>query len=389
MKQLLPKLKQLNSHLSFLRKSFTKRGFRHATTYINGLIALNRKTVKQISKACAEGEDESSLNRILTGSKFKQEALQERYISKVRHYSKGHKTSLIFDDTLVKREGRKVEETQYHKNHCKGEEFIRGHQFFTSMIYTPLIQLPLFPKLYSKNTDSKIQMALDLIDFVMERMPLDTVIMDSWYSDKKIIKKCITKGIRVVCAIKTNRLIAFEYGKWQQLSTFSKRMPKRALELYLIDEKEYKIATFKVKLNGIPFVKMIASKQKQGKKYLRVRYLISTKKSDTPSEIIRYYETRWVIETYHWDIKQHLGFAKLFLRKKEGIVRHAIFCSIAYVVLKLFMFLRGMDMTIGECITYVQDREMDDFLEEIVEVEEKEERMKLFCEVFKRKSAEV
>jgi len=389
MKQLLPQLKQVNTHLSFLRKSFTQRGFRHATIYINGLIALNRKTVRRISKACAEGEDESSLNRILTEAQFKQQELEERYLKKVSYYSRWQETSLIFDDTLVKREGKKVEETQSHKNHCKGEEFITGHQFFTSMIHTPLMQLPLFPKLYSKNTDSKIQMALDLIDFILERMSLDNVIMDSWYSDKKIIKKCITKGIRVVCAIKTNRRIAFEYGKWQELATFSKCMPKHTLEHFLIDEKEYKIAVFNVKLNGIPFVKMLASKEKQGKKYNKVRYLISTNRKDTPAEIIRYYEIRWVIETYHWDIKQHLGFAKLFLRKKEGIVRHAIFCTIAYAVLKLIMFLRGIDMTIGEYIAYIQNNEMDGFIQEIIEVEEKEERMKLFCEVFKRETGEV
>lgn len=386
MKQLLPRLKQLNTHLSFLRKSFTKRGFRHVIIYINGIITLNKKTVKQISNAYTEGEDESSLNRILSEARFKHENLEERYLKKIKYYTKGLEISLIFDDTLVKREGKKVEETQRHKNHCDGEEFITGHQFFTSMIYTPLLQLPLFPKLYSKNSDSKIQMALDLIDFVMEKMPLDNVIMDSWYSDKKIIKKCMTKGIRVVCAIKANRRIALKHGQWQNLSKFSKSITKKKLENYLIDEKSYRIADYEVKLNGIPFVKMLASKENKAKK---MRYFISTKRYDTPAEIIRYYETRWVIETYHRDMKQNLGFAKLFLRKKEGIVRHSIFCTIAYAVLKIYMFLRGMDMTIGECIAYIQNKEMDDFIQEIIEVEDKEERIALFREVFKRETAEV
>ena len=389
MKQLLPRLKQLNTHLSFLRKSFTKCGFRHATIYINGLITLNKKTVKQISRAYAEGEEESSLNRVLSEARFKQDILEKRYIKKIRYYTKGQEISLIFDDTLVKREGKKVEETQSHKNHSGGEEYITGHQFFTSIISTPMLQLPLFPKLYSKNTDSKIEMALDLIDLIIKSMPLDNVIMDSWYSDKKIIKKCMTRDIRVVCAIKTNRKIALEHGKWQKLAQFSKKIPKRDIEDYLIDEKQYKIATYEVKLNGVPFVKMLASKQREGKKYKKIRYFISTRLGDTTAEIIRYYETRWVIETYHWDMKQNLGFAKLFLRKKEGIVRHAIFCTIAYAVLKLFMLLTGMKMTIGECIVYVQNKEMDDFIQEIMEVEDKQERIELFRNVFKRETAEV
>lgn len=387
MKQLLPRLKQLNTHLSFLRKSFTKRGFRHATAYINSLITLNRKTVKRMSKALVEKHSESALKRLLSEARFRQEMLEERYLKKIKYYTKDQEMSLIFDDTLVKREGKKIEETQRHKNHCGGEEFITGHQFFTSVIYTPIVQLPLFPKLYSKNTDSKIEMALGLIDFVIERMPLNNVIFDSWYSDKKIIKKCMTKGVRVVCAIKTNRNIALELGKWQKLSTF--KIPNKSFEHYLIDENRYKLADHTVKLSGVPFVRMVTSLKKEKKRYKNKRHLISTKLEDTPAEIIRYYETRWVIETYHWDIKQHLGFGKLFLRKKEGIVRHSIFCTIAYAVLKLFMFLRGMNMTIGECISYIQNREMDGFIREIIEIEDKETRINLFEEVFIRETAEV
>lgn len=389
MKQLLPQLKQVNTHLSFLRKCFTKRGFRHAISYINGLIALNKKTVKQISKATIEEESESALKRLLTEARFKQEELEERYLKKIKYFTKGQEISLLFDDTLVKREGKKIEEAQRHKNHSGDDEFITGHQFFTSMIATPILQLPLLPKLYSKNTDSKIKMAQDIIGFVMERVILHNVIFDSWYSDKKIIKKCMTKGIRVVCIIKTNRKIELGHGQWQPLSSFSKSISRKEFELHLIDEREYKIVKHRVKLNGIPFITMITSKRKEGKKYKKAVHLISTNNRDTPAEIIRRYETRWVIETYHRDIKQNLGFAKLFLRKKEGIVRHSIFSTMAYAVLKMYMFLRGMDMTLGQCIAHIQGMEMDNFVQEIVEVENKEERIALFEEVFKRETAEV
>jgi len=390
MKQILPKLKQLNSHLSFLRKCFTKRGFRHVIRYINGLIALNKKTVKQISKASVDSVDQSLLNRILTEALFKQNELEERYVKKVAYFTKGYEISLLFDDTLVERNGKKVEEAQSHKDHTNND-FLTGHEFFTSMIYTSAIQLPLLPKLYSKNTDSKIEMALNLIDFISENMPLDNVIMDSWYSDKKIIKKCMTKGIRVVCGIKANRNISLKRGEWLYLGDFSKEIIDEELEIYFIDDREYKIANYAVKLNGTPKVRMLVSYEWNDKeeKYNNVFHLISTNTNDTVAQIIRRYTTRWFIETYHRDIKQNLGFAKLFLRKKEGIVRHAIFASIAYAALKIFMFLRGISMTIGECCAYIQDKEMDDFIREIIEIEDKKTRIKTFEEVFIRRSANV
>jgi len=387
MKQILPKLKEVNKHLSFAKTAFSKQGFRHFTQYVDGLIALNKKTIKQISKASLEENHHSAISRLLSSALFKQERLEERYLKKVAYYAKGQETSLIFDDTLVKREGKLVEGTQRHKNHSGNEDFITGHQFFTSIVSTALLQLPLFPRLYSKYTDSKIQMALDLIDYVAARMRIDTVLMDSWYSDRKILKRCMAQGIRVVTIIKTNRKISFETGIWQQLSTF--KIPDTGYTPYLIDEKEYLLAEFKVKLNRTPYVKMIVSKQKEKKEFKKAVHLISTEKKDTPAQIIRRYEQRWVIETYHWDIKQNLGFAKLFLRKKEGIVRHSIFVTIAYAVLKLFVFMRGINMTLGETIAEIQERTMDDFVLEIIEIEDKSERMNKFREVYLRESAKV
>ena len=46
-------------------------------------------------------------------------------------------------------------------------------------------------------------------------------------------------------------------------------------------------------------------------------------------------------------------------------------------------------MTIGECCAYVKDNEMDDFIKEIIEIEDRETRINMFEEVFIRKTAKV
>lgn len=390
MKQILPKLEEINKHLTFAKKAFTKNGFRHVVHYIDGLITLNKKTVKKISQASVDESHHSAINRVLTEAKFEQELLEERYLKKIEYFAKGLEISLIFDDTLAEHDGHCIEEAQSHYDHSSND-FIRGHQFFTSMIYTSMFQLPLFPKLYSKNTTSKIEMANDLIDYVLQFMPLYSVVFDSWYSDKKLIKKCITQKVKVVCAIKANRIFSMEKGKWKLLSDFLKTLSTRKMENFFIDEKKYKILSLVAKLNGIPHVKIIISKEwnEEKKRWGDFFNLISTDAQDTPVQIIRHYKIRWSIETYHFDIKQNLGFAKAFFRKKEGIVRHAIFSTIAYAILKLFMLCRGLVMTIGECCGYIQDKGMDDFIREIVEIENTSERINYFEKVFIRKSAKV
>lgn len=390
MKQILPKLEEINKHLTFAKKAFTKGGFRHFIVYIDGLVTLNKKTVKQISKASLEENHHSAINRVLTEAKFEQELLERKYLKKIVYLTKGQKVSLILDDTLAEHNGKKIEETQSHKDHSS-DSFITGHQFFTAILYTGIIQMPLFPKLYSKNTDSKIEMAKDTIDSICTYVNLFSVVFDSWYSDKKIIKKCMTRGIKIVCAIKTNRIISTENGKWESLSSFSIGIHLKSMQNHIIDDETYKVKSLVAKLNGIPHVKIVISREwnEQKKKWGKRFHLISTDAQDTAVQIIRHYRIRWCIETYHRDIKQNLGFAAAFFRKKEGIVRHAIFSTLAYAILKLFILCRGLKMTIGECCTCIQDNGMDNFIREIVEIEDISERMNYFEKVFIRKSAKV
>lgn len=390
MKQILPELKNIQKHLNFAKKAFTKRGFRHVTHYINGLITLNRKSIKRISQASIHEHHHSAINRLLVDARFEQELLEQRYLKKIKYLTKGHKITLMFDDTLVQREGKKIEEAQSHKDHCTNG-FVRGHQFFTAYLHTPLFQLPLFPKLFSKQSESKIQMASDLLDRLLLYLNLNTVLFDSWYSDHKLINKCTTKYVRVICGIKTNRQISLKKGNWQSLASFSHNTRRFELTHYYIDEIKYKIGAYRTKLHSIRPIKLLVSYEWNEKEnsWSDPFHLISTNTHDSVVKIIRHYRIRWFIETFHRDIKQNLGFAQVFVRKKEGIVRHAIYVTLAYVVLKLFMKSRGMDMTIGMCCSLIQNQGMDDFIREIIEIDDKETRLNYFEEVFIRKTAKI
>lgn len=388
MKQILPELKNLNKHLNFAKIGWSNGNFRHIQNYISGLIALNKKTIFQISLASKDEDHHSAIHRVLQYADFKQEVLEQRYLKKLKFLFKGKETFLIFDDTLYYREGKHIEESQYHQDHCSNKK-VRGHQFFTAMLSCGSLQLPLFPKLYSKSSETKIDMAYNLIDKLTNVMNINSVLCDSWYSDKKIMKLCRKRNTRLVCGIKTNRKIKFSSrGKYTMLSDFSKK--QEINDLYYIDEELYKIQEFQLHLNKFYNVKMLISNQhlKDGK-WSNNFHLISTINTDSIVEIIRIYQKRWVIETFHRDIKQNLGFGKCQMRKKKGIVCHAILVSLAYVCLKLFMFQKGLNLTIGECISYIQNSEMNNFIKEIVEIEDKTERIAVFEEVFIRKSAKV
>lgn len=380
----LNQIKDVIRNLSFSRKAFTKGGFRHASNYISGLIALSKKTVKKIANECPDEKHSSALNRILTEAKFEKESFEKRYLKKIRFLFGDSDIYLLLDDTLVERNGKFIEETQRHFDHSTNE-YIRGHQFFTAILYTPILQLPLFPELYSKNTDSKIEMANKLVTKLAQtKIRIHTVLFDSWYSDKNLIKACLKAKNQVICTIKTNRKVRlFKARNYLPLSLISKQTRVQKLHECKIGHKIYDTWSKEAYLNKLPLMRLVISHERiDGKLSDHTAHLISTNTKDTVEEILRTYKIRWRIETYHRDIKQNLGFAKAFFRKKEGIVRHAIFVAIAYAVLSLFMHTKGIIMTIGTCCEYLRDKAHNDLIAEIIAIEDKPTRLNRFEETF-------
>jgi SRSO17 transposase len=377
----LPKIKGVKNILNFAKKIFTKGSFRAVNNYVSGLIALGKKTVKKISQAAKINQ--SALNYTLTEAKFEQEELEKRYYKKINFMFKNYEIYLLIDDTLVERDGKKIEQAQKHFDHNE-EKYINGHQFFTAILWTPFLQLPIFPKLYSKETDSKIEMAKELIDKLDNNgIKLHTVLFDSWYSDKDLINKCKSINARVICTIKSNRNIFIgKSNKPRKISHINSRLISQKMHKYTVDNKDYLVWERHVRLPKIHRLKFIISHEMKDEKIRGKAQLISTNPSDTSEEIIRTYKIRWCIETYHRDIKQNLGFASAFFRRENGIVRHAIFVAIAYATLNLFMYRKGIQMTIGECCEYLRDKSSTSLVKEIVEIENKPERLERFGEVF-------
>jgi hypothetical protein len=388
---ILCKIKEVAKLLTFAKKAFTKGGFRHVVNYISGLIACVKKTVKKISESIVDEGHHSAIDRILNEAKFEKEILEKRYLRKIKHLFKNSEIYLLIDDTLVERNGKKIEETQKHFDHTTNS-FVNGHQFFTAILHTPFLELPLFPELYSKNTITKIEMAKNLVDKLESySIKIDTVLFDSWYSDEELINKCLSSGSRVICAIKTNRKIKFRCTrKWRSLSFITERINPTGYPVYKIGNKKYNIADYQVRLNHVKLVKLLVSHEyNEDKNSWNKIHLISTNPDDNPEEIVRAYKIRWRIETYHRDIKQNLGFAKTYLRKRESIVRYTMLATIAYAILRLYMYQNGFDQTIGECCNYLLDKSTKEVFAEIIEIENQSQRLEKFQEVFINKNRQL
>ncbi|MBI3309409.1 MAG: transposase [Candidatus Melainabacteria bacterium] len=392
MKQILPKLKEVSKYLSFLKNCFTKPQFSHATKYISGLIALNKKTIKNISSSSKEGKNQSNLNRFLTESEWDEKNVQDRYIKKINHQTRGKPVSLVIDDSISKKTGKHIEEAQYHKDHA-GKGYVFGHQIVTALIVCMGLLLPLFPKLYSKKTQSKIELAKQIIEYASSKIRISQVIIDSWYVCNDIIKLCLKKDLTLIGNIKSNRLIKFGENDWIKLGKYYRSISrkKKAFQTVVIDDATYKIHSIIVRLKKVGFVKIIISRQwmDDKKKWSRPFYIICTDVSKSDVCVLIEYTKRWSIETFHKDIKQCLGLEAYQMRLKKGITRHLILVTLSYAILKLMMFFKKVSWTIGECIKYIQDKEFDDLIIEVVCIDDRNERIRMAKEMLLNENAKV
>ena len=80
------------------------------------------------------------MDRTLRGAKFEREKLETKYLKKMEYYFKNSNPCLLIDDTLNKKEGKHIEETQKHFDHDIGG-YILGHQYFTAILYIPFLKI--------------------------------------------------------------------------------------------------------------------------------------------------------------------------------------------------------------------------------------------------------
>ena len=382
MTEILLELEKVHEYLNFLQKCMTKQGNRHAIAYINGLLFSFKRSIRKISQNHLEYNHHSQIQRVLNTLKLDIELLQRKYLSKIRYFLKGE-ISLIFDDTLVERNGKCVEYTQTHHDHSSNS-YITGHQFFTAMLCAENICFPLFPELFHKELNSKMDLAERLIKNIGKKISLTNVMFDSWYSKKAIIKTARKYATRVICGLKSNRTFSSEPKKWKKISAFADESKQTFM---FVDERKYYVQSLIGRVKSVKG-KCLISRQQNEQNISNQFYIFCSDRKLTEVQILRLYHIRWNIEVYHRDVKQNMGFHP-FVRKKEAIVRHAIFTTLAYTALKMHMHFHRLDLTIGECITHIRESNFTNFIQEIVKIEDSKERQNAFEGVFIKKIAQV
>jgi len=210
-----------------------------------------------------------------------------------------------------------------HDHVCiKGRKNIPQNEMISIGLTNGIIYIPVLWDIWvsskvSKKSDykSKTEILLNLLKrYLILQIPVKTIMFDSFFTSKAIMKWLNRNRFKYTTRIKKNRTI-FVDGKQYMLCKYG------------LKEGESIIGT----LRGIKQeVKVVMFYHKD-----EVVYACSNDISLTNDELIAQYKSRWEVEVFHRESKQKLGLENYQVEDWHKLVNHVGFVCLAYSLLTI------------------------------------------------------
>ena len=255
-------------------------------------------------------------------------------------------TFLILDDTQCKKERStvKMEGLDFHYSHSEGKS-VWSHSLVTAHVVTDDLSVAWDFRSYFRKEDckernvpfkSKNDLAIELLETYSSSPDEHVyVLIDSWYTSKKLIDACTKKGFHVIGAFRSNRMIA-PFGMKIKTSTFASTI-LRPTDLcpVTVDVQTSKVYAYEGPLSNMENVRVFLSWEDKFDPKKLPFCLLCTDTSLDVVTVLRHYAVRWQIEVGYRYFKELLGFDQYQHLSHKGIERFWTIQFLAYTFLAL------------------------------------------------------
>src|SRR3989344_5612156 len=261
----------LGRTLKNFRKLMSKPQFAHFSAYCTGLIAVEKKNIKQIAHALPHG-DQSSLNRFITQGKWDHELARNKALTLVKPHIKN--AAFILDDSCAHKTGEKMEGAAFHYDHLhkRKESLAPDSRFMT-----------------------KNELALQILEEALLFQPFRYVVVDAWYTNKIILRFLFEHKQFFIGDLKSNRNVTI--GKRKK--AVADHCYTTKMEENVIDNQTYRAYAEDAYLPGIGTARIIFSQLKRDDGWTDVKYLVTNMFHLTVPQSIHTYLARHPIEGFH------------------------------------------------------------------------------------------
>jgi hypothetical protein len=262
---------------------------------------------------------------------------------------------LIGDDsTCHKMRGKKMEGIGYHYS-TTASQTVKDHSLVQSLYVLLGRRCPLEPRLYRQKKTcqaegvsfaSKVELMEALIN---EFEPVATaathVLLDGWYSAKRIWKAARGRGFEITTGLKGNRLVRIREkgarGGWQWISleAYAKRLTDEDYQEVVWPRQDGSGRTVFVHVTTTAVqklgrVQLILVRQKRGDKLSEPRFWAASDLRADTQTLVGHLAARWDIEVLFADAKELLGLDHYQVMSAQALIRFWTLVLAAYVFLE-------------------------------------------------------
>lgn len=368
---------QLPQFAERFRQEFSKPQYQDFVTVLLGLMLCEgARTLRGLLRQIADGPSLAGLSRFLSQAPWQardvvagwlehfgqeMQPLVEAELERQRQAQPKHRGRpkppvvtgyLIGDDsTIEKRKGKKMEGLGRHHSTTQDKR-VRGHRLVESLYGRLGRRCPLAPQLYRQQAvcaaeDVPFQSKIDLMEAVIRTFEpvagtLTHVLLDTWYSAKRLWRAARERGFLITSGLKSNRWLRVEDPtapqgwRWQRLSDYTAKL---AASDYLQlkwpqgDEEVYgHVVTTRVR--KLYSCQVVIVRQSLDAPLSQARYWASSDLEARPELLLAPIAARWDIEVLCGDGKEELGLDQYQLMSARAIVRFWTLAMLAYVFLE-------------------------------------------------------
>jgi len=334
---------QIRSLLSWYKKNFKRKQYKHFRNLITGLIASDNKTIQEIND-CFGDNDQSSLNRFLTKSDWDMQSINDARIEQVISMCPLGKGILICDPTLLHKTGKHMEKVNYHYSgitkkkelgHCLVNSFYtdnRGNSFpVRSDIY--IREIDADKKRIFKTTR---QICLEQLDYAIGKLKIWLFMADAGLYADFLIQDVKARGLKYVMGIRTTNKVSIDGKKRITVGEYLNTLTDEDFNFYFKDGNAYFLHTKEIMTRGVGKEKLLISYKSGDEDTIKIYTTNLMNVSD--ENLMMLLLKRWAIECWHKDAKQNLGLEDYQVRKFGAIQK--VVCAVLVAYTQIFLSKR-------------------------------------------------
>jgi SRSO17 transposase len=257
---------------------------------------------------------------------------------------KGENIYLIIDDSKKRKYGKHMDAVSKMMDSID-KVYINGHLFVAAVILFRGFVIPFAIRLYVKDNlcgtvgvpfKKTTNHAAEIItEFEPPRGVNVTVLFDSFYLCRPVIKACKMKGFHWISTLKSNRNL-YKNGRKLKVGKYAYNLFYRKQRNTLSIDEEDKMTLYKfvdagiMKVSRLGNTRIIFSRKNKNKKIMALATDITNLNA---TEIIKIYAQRWTIEVFFKESKQLLGLGQYQNRSYRAAVTHLHLVCFAYALL--------------------------------------------------------